>query len=106
MQDTTLTTPKQCRLLGATVAGLGVVTDVQAHLSNYSYAIVWDGHIWDRILIRDLEPNEVNFPEAAQPFHMVTRRVDYGVYDEVYSLPESAVQSALETYAAPTLAAA
>jgi hypothetical protein len=49
-----LSAPKQCKLLGATVRGLGVITDVSSYLNSASFVVVWAGRMWDKIALRDL----------------------------------------------------
>lgn len=89
MQDTT---PKQTKLLGATVKGLGLVVAVSSTLT-YGYAVVENADkVNRRVALSDLKRNEVELP--AQPYAFTTQleRVDYGVWDEVHSLvPASAI---------------
>lgn len=80
------TAPKQCKLLGATVRGLGVVVAVSSTLT-YGYAIVEsEDRVNRRVPFRNLKRSEVEFPAAAQSYHTQVERVDYGVWDEVHSL--------------------
>ncbi len=86
-------TPKQTRLLGATVAsptfgprGLGLVVAVSSTLT-YCYAIVEGAdRVNHRVAFRDLKRDEVVFPAEPQPFVTRVERVSYGVWDEVHSL--------------------
>ena len=81
------TAPKQCRLLGATVAGLGLIVSVEANLHPNSYAVVEGADkVHRRVLLVDLKRDEVELSAQVQPYRKQTERVDYGVWDEVYSL--------------------
>lgn len=87
MNDTRAPVPKQCKLLGATVRDVGVVTAVEANLHPNSYAVLETAAgVSRRILIADLSRDDVTFPEEPQPYVKRTERVDYGVWDEVYAL--------------------
>ena len=90
------TTPKQTKLLGATVRGLGLVVAVSSTLS-YGYAIVeGTDRVNHRIAFRDLKRDEVEFPLEPQPFTTRVERVGYGTWDEVHSLiPAQAVVMAV-----------
>jgi hypothetical protein len=78
--------PKQCKLLGATVRGLGVIVAVSSTLT-YGYAIVeGTDRVNRRVAFTDLKRDEVEFPLEPQPFVTRVERVDYGVWDEVHSL--------------------
>jgi hypothetical protein len=82
MQDT----PKQCRLLGATVRGLGLVVAVSSTLA-YCYALIEDaGGVTHHRFLADLKRDEVVFPAELQLYVTRTERVGYGVWDEVHSL--------------------
>lgn len=80
-------TPKQCKLLGTTVVGLGLIVAVEANLHPNSYAVLETAAgVSRRVLIADLKRDDVTFPAEPQPYVKRTERVDYGVWDEVYSL--------------------
>jgi hypothetical protein len=80
------TAPKQTRLLGATVRGLGVIVAVSSSL-HFGYAIVeGEGRVNHRVALRDLKREEVVFPAAPQPYRTQTERVAVGTWDEVHSL--------------------
>lgn len=72
--------PKQTKLLGATVAGVGVVTSVSAELP-WCFALVErpDGSE-AHVFIADLTKDNVTFPAEAQPYREVTRRIGYGLW--------------------------
>jgi hypothetical protein len=79
-------TPKQTKLLGATVRGLGLVVAVSSTLT-YGYAIIeCEDRVNRRVPFRDLKRGDVEFPAAVQPFATRVERVDYGIWDEVHSL--------------------
>lgn len=79
--------PKQCKLLGATVRGLGLIVAVEANLHPNSYAVLEGAdEVSRRVLLTDLKRDEVVFPAESQPYVTRTERVDYGVWDEVHSL--------------------
>ncbi len=85
------TAPKQCKLLGATVRGLGVVVAVSSTLT-YGYAIVEGAdRVNHRVALADLRRDEVVFPAAPQPYRTQTERVGVGTWDEVHSLIPGAV---------------
>ena len=79
-------TPKQTKLLGATVSGLGLVVAVSSTLS-YGYAVVEGADkVNRRVALADLKRDEVQFPAHCYAFETSVQRVDYGVWDEVHSL--------------------
>ncbi len=79
--------PRQCKLLGATVKGFGLVIAVEANLHPNSYALLEGAdRVSRRVLLADLKRDEVTFPAEPQPYVTRTERVDYGVWDEVHSL--------------------
>lgn len=81
-----VTSPKQVKLLGATVRGLGIITAVSSMLSC-GYAIVEGADkVNRRISLTDLKRDEVEFPAQPYAFETSMQRVDYGVWDEVYSI--------------------
>lgn len=83
MQDST---PKQTKLLGATVRGIGVVVAVSSCLT-YGYVLIEDAAgVTHHRFLADLKRDEVVFPSAARPFKTSTQRVGYGLWDEVHSL--------------------
>ncbi len=80
------TAPKQTKLLGATVRGLGLVVAVSSTLT-YGYAIVEGAdRVNHRVALSALKRSEVVFPAGPQPFTTRVERVDYGTWDEVHSL--------------------
>ncbi len=80
------TAPKQTKLLGATVRNLGVIVAVSSTLT-YGYAVVEGAdRVNHRVAFTALKCDEVEFPLEPQPFVTRVERVDYGTWDEVYSL--------------------
>ena len=79
-------TPRQCKLLGATVRGLGIVRAVSTTLTHGYTIVESEGKVNRRVALCDLKRDEVQFP--AQPYAFTTQveRVDYGVWDEVHAL--------------------
>lgn len=78
--------PRQTKLLGATVYGLGTLTAVSSTLP-YCYAVV-EGSDGTRqvVPLADLRRDEVTFPVSPQPFYTAVERVSYGTWDEVHAL--------------------
>lgn len=82
MQDT----PKQTKLLGATVRGVGLVVAVSSTLA-YCYTLIEDaGGVTHHRFLADLKRDEVEFPAEPQPFVTRVERIGYGVWDEVHCL--------------------
>jgi hypothetical protein len=80
------TAPKQCKLLGATVRGLGVIVAVSSTL-HFGYAIVEAAdRVNHRVALRELKREEVVFPAAPQPYRTQTERVGVGTWDEIHAL--------------------
>jgi len=88
--------PKQTKLLGATVRGLGTIVAVSSTLS-YGYALIeGSDRVNHRVAFADLKRDEVEFPLEPQPFTTRVERVSYGVWDEIHSLvPAQAVVMAV-----------
>ena len=79
-------TPRQCKLLGATVKGLGLIVAVSSTLP-FCYAVVESADKSTQLVrISSLKRDEVVYPSEMQAFETRTERVAYGVWDEVYSL--------------------
>ncbi len=76
MQDT----PKQTRLLGATVRRLGVIVAVSSTL-HFGYAIVEGAdRVNHRVALRELKREAVVFPAAPQPYRTQVERVGYDLW--------------------------
>ncbi len=79
-------TPKQTKLLGATVRGLGLVVAVSSTLAH-CYAIVEAAdRVNHRVALRELKREAVVFPAAPQPYRTQVERVAVGTWDEVHAL--------------------
>ncbi len=79
-------TPRQTKLLGATVRGLGVIVAVSSTL-HFGYAIVEAADkVNHRVALRELKREAVVFPAAPQPYRTQVERVGVGTWDEVHSL--------------------
>lgn len=84
--------PKQAKLLGATVQGVGTITSVSAELP-WCFVLIEDqtGREHHRF-VADLRKDEVMFPAEPQPFHTYNRRIGYGLWNEMICL-ESPIQA-------------
>lgn len=76
--------PKQCRLLGATVRNVGLVTTV-------SRANVWRWCLIERpdgseahAFLGDLCKNQLVMPDGQQPYRELTRNIGHGVIEDCY----------------------
>ena len=91
--------PRQCKLLGATVKGLGVVVAVSSTLP-FCYAVALGADKVTRLVrVASLKREEVVYPSEMQAFETRTERVAYGVWDEVHSLIPAAHEVALKVAA-------
>lgn len=80
------TVPKQTKLLGATVKGLGLVVAVSSTLP-FCYAVVEGADKVNRLVrLSSLKRDEVVFPALPQHYVTQTERVAYGTWDEVHAL--------------------
>lgn len=96
-----LNQPKQARLLGAEVKGLGIITAVSAHPGSI-YVLVLDEHGFEHHrFASSLERHEVVFAREPHTFRCHTRRVGYGVWDEVLELED--VDAVMKRHAWDTL---
>jgi len=78
--------PKQTKLLGAVVEGVGTITTVSTVLFD-CYALIEDEQGNEHhCFVKDLRRDQLTFPSEAQAYREVTRRVGYGLWDDVYSL--------------------
>jgi hypothetical protein len=83
---TEVVAPKQVKLLGAIVKGVGVITTV-------SVANVWRWALIERpdgteshVFLADLKKDQVTFPTEQREYVQMTRRVGYGLFEAVYQL--------------------
>lgn len=78
--------PKQTKLLGATVKGVGVIVCVSQSL-KWGYAIIEDAAGKNHhAFFADLKKDQLEFPSEPQPYRSCTMRVGYGLWDEVMTL--------------------
>lgn len=82
--------PRQVKLLGAAVTGIGTMVAVSQRLT-WGYALVEDraGKTHHRFLA-DLRRDQVSLPAEQQPYRAATERIGIGTWDEVYSLVTTA----------------
>ena len=78
--------PKQTKLLGATVAGVGLVTTVSAELFECFALVERPDGTETHVFVADLGRDNVTFPAEPQPFVKMTRRLGYGLYGSCYQL--------------------
>jgi hypothetical protein len=78
--------PKQIKLLGARVKGVGVIV-VVSQAVKWGYAIIEDeagkSH---HAFFADLKKDQIEFPAEPQPYRSCTMRVGYGLWDSVHTL--------------------
>ena len=81
--------PKQCKLLGAKVKlehVEGVCTTV-GQQNVWPWCLIEDASGREHhAFIRDLKRENIEFPDEAQPYKAVTRRIGYGLIEDCYSL--------------------
>ncbi len=78
--------PKQTKLLGAAVAGVGIVTSVAVELP-WCFALVTDPSGNEHhVFVADLKKDNVTFPAEPQPYRKVNRRVGFGLWNEMFEL--------------------
>jgi len=80
------TPPKQTKLLGATVKGLGMVTTVSVQ-NHWRWALIEDSAGREKhCFIADLRREQIVFPSEPQEYVEMTRRVGYGLFERVFQL--------------------
>ncbi len=85
------TAPKQTKLLGAAVRGVGTITAVSAHPCSM-YVLIEDEHgSLHHRFVSTLERHEVAFSAQPQDFRRYTRHIGRGVWDEVLELRRAAM---------------
>ncbi len=78
--------PRQAKLLGAAVRGVGTITAVSAHPCSM-YVLIEDEHgSLHHRFVSTLERHEVAFSAQPQDFRRYTRHIGRGVWDEVLEL--------------------
>jgi hypothetical protein len=80
------TPPKQTKLLGARVKGVGVIV-VVSQAVKWGYAIIEDESGKNHhAFFADLKKEQLEFPSEPQPYRSCTMRVGYGLWDSVHTL--------------------
>lgn len=78
--------PKQTKLLGATVAGVGVITTVSAELP-WCFALIEDASGKEHhCFVADLHRDQITYPSERQPYQEARRRIGYGLWADVLEL--------------------
>lgn len=79
-------TAKRLKLLGATIAGVGTITTVSVQ-NVWSWALIerTDGSE-AHVFVADLDRDMLTYPEGQQEYVEMTRRVGYGLWEEVFQL--------------------
>ncbi len=86
IKPASLKPPKQTKLLGATVAGVGVVTSVSVELPWCFVLIERPDGSEAHAFVADLTKDMLTFPAEPQEYVKMTRRVGYGLFETVYQL--------------------
>lgn len=78
--------PKQTKLLGATVKGVGLITTVSVQ-RQWCWALIEraDG-TESHVFLADLKRDMLTFPAEPLEYVQMTRRVGYGLWEDVYQL--------------------
>ncbi len=84
--------PKQVKLLGATVQGVGIITSVSAILFDCFVLIEDETGREHHRFVKDLKKDEVTFPTEVPPYHTYNRRIGYGLWETMICL-ESPIQA-------------
>lgn len=78
--------PKQTKLLGATVTGLGTITTVSVQ-NVWRWALVEDATGREHhVFLCDLKRDQIALPVEPCEYVELTRRVGYGLFEDVYQL--------------------
>lgn len=78
--------PKQTKLLGATVKGIGLITVVSAELPD-CFALIEDARGKEHhCFIADLKKDQLIFPAEPMPYREVRRRIGYGLWADMLEL--------------------
>lgn len=78
--------PKQAKFLGATVAGVGVITTVSAEAFDCFALIEDDSGREHHCFTADLRRDQLTFPVEPQPYRETRRRIGYGLWADVLEL--------------------
>jgi hypothetical protein len=78
--------PKQTKVLGATVKGVGLITAVSAKLFD-CFALIEDASGKEHhAFLADLKKEQLIFPTEPMPYRAVRRRVGYGLWADMLEL--------------------
>lgn len=86
------TSPRQIKLLGAVVQGVGTITSVSAILFDCFVLIEDETGREHHRFVKDLKKDEVTFPVEPLPFYTYNRRIGYGLFEKMHDL-ESPIQA-------------
>ena len=82
--------PKQTRLLGALVRGVGIIVTVSQSL-QWGYVLIEDSagkrH---HAFLRDLTKDQLEYPDETPDYYAAYERVSYGLWDDVFSVYDNA----------------
>ncbi len=73
-------TPKQTKLLGATIAGVGLITTVSVQRQWCWVLIERPNGSEAHAFVADLKRDQLTFPAEPQAYREVNRRVGYGLW--------------------------
>jgi hypothetical protein len=78
--------PRQTKLLGATLEGVGLITTVSVQ-RTWCWALIErpDG-TESHVFVADLKRDQLTFPAEPLEYVEMTRRVGYGLFEDVYQL--------------------
>lgn len=79
-------TPKQTKLLGATVKGVGLITTVGVQ-NRWRWGLIersdgGEAHVF----LADLKRDQLIMPTKPIPYREVRRRIGYGLWEDCYEL--------------------
>lgn len=78
--------PKQTKLLGATVKGVGTITTVGVQ-NVWRWALIEDSSGREHhVFLCDLKRDMLTLPAEPLEYVQMTRRVGYGLFEDVYQL--------------------
>ncbi len=78
--------PKQTKVLGATVKGIGLITSVSAELFD-CFALIEDASGKEHhAFLADLKKDQLIYPVEQMPYREVRRRIGYGLWSDMLEL--------------------
>ena len=78
--------PKQTKILGATLKGVGLITSVSAELPD-CFALVEDpSGMEHHVFLSDLKKVNLIYPAEPMPYREVKRRIGYGLWADMLEL--------------------